>query len=80
MQITMIAAGILGLLLLVPGVRIAMLRMRTRISPGTGDNPDMETLVRAHGNAAEWIPVRLSLTGGPDRACAKDRAGGKAAP
>ncbi len=61
MQITMIAAGVLGLLLLALGIRIVPLRMRTRISLGTGDNPDMETLVRAHGNAAEWIPIGLIL-------------------
>jgi uncharacterized membrane protein YecN with MAPEG domain len=61
MQVTMIAAGILGLLLLGLGIRVVQFRMKTRISLGDGDNPDLETLVRAHGNAAEWIPIGLIL-------------------
>jgi len=61
MQITMIAAGLLGLLLLILGVRIVMMRMRNRISLGDGDNPDLLTRIRAHGNAAEWIPIGLIL-------------------
>lgn len=61
MQVTMIAAGVLGLLLLVLGVRIVMLRIRTRISLGDGDDPEMLTRMRAHGNAAEWIPIGLIL-------------------
>jgi uncharacterized membrane protein YecN with MAPEG domain len=61
MTVTMITAGILGLLMLVLGIRIVQLRMQTRISLGDGDNPDMLTRMRAHGNAAEWIPIGLIL-------------------
>ncbi|MFN7397556.1 MAG: MAPEG family protein [Sandaracinobacter sp.] len=61
MQITMMSAGILGLLLLFLGIRVVQLRMQTRISLGDGDDPDMVTRVRAHGNAAEWIPIGLFL-------------------
>jgi uncharacterized membrane protein YecN with MAPEG domain len=57
----MITAGILGLLLLLLGVRIVQLRMQTRISLGDGDNPEMLTRMRAHGNAAEWVPIGLIL-------------------
>lgn len=61
MQITMITAGLLGLLLLILGFRIVQLRMKTRISLADGDNPDLLTRIRAHGNAAEWIPIGLIL-------------------
>ncbi len=61
MQVTMVTAGVLGFLLLVLGIRVVQLRMKTRISLGLGDNADMETRVRAHGNAAEWIPIGLIL-------------------
>jgi hypothetical protein len=57
MQVTMVTAGLLGLLLLVLGIRIVQFRMKTRISLGIADNAEMETRVRAHGNAAEWIPI-----------------------
>jgi uncharacterized membrane protein YecN with MAPEG domain len=61
MQVTMVAAGLLGFLMLVLGVRIVQFRMKARISLGIGDSDDLETLVRAHGNAAEWIPIGLIL-------------------
>jgi uncharacterized membrane protein YecN with MAPEG domain len=61
MQVTMVTAGLLGFLMLILGVRIVQFRMKTRISLGTGDNADLETRVRAHGNAAEWIPIGLIL-------------------
>jgi uncharacterized membrane protein YecN with MAPEG domain len=61
MQVTMVTAGVLGFLLLILGMRVVQLRMKTRISLGTADNADMETRVRAHGNAAEWIPIGLIL-------------------
>jgi uncharacterized membrane protein YecN with MAPEG domain len=57
----MITAGLLGLLMLLLGIRIVQLRMKTRISLGDGDNPEMLTRMRAHGNAAEWIPIGLIL-------------------
>jgi uncharacterized membrane protein YecN with MAPEG domain len=60
-KVTLITAGMLGLLLLVLGIRIVQLRMQTRISLGDGDNPELLTRVRAHGNAAEWIPIGLIL-------------------
>jgi uncharacterized membrane protein YecN with MAPEG domain len=61
MQVTMIAAGLLGLWLLLLGVRVVQLRLKTRISLGDGNDPEMQTRVRAHGNAAEWIPIGLFL-------------------
>lgn len=61
MQVTTVTAGLLGLLLLVLGMRVVQLRMKTRISLGVGDSAEMETRVRAHGNAAEWIPIGLIL-------------------
>ena len=61
MQITMVTAGLMGFLLLMLGVRIVLYRRRAGISLGTGGDAGMETRVRAHGNAAEWIPIGLIL-------------------
>jgi hypothetical protein len=57
----MVTAGILGLLLLVLGLRVVMMRMKGRISLGDGDNPELLTRIRAHGNCAEWVPIGLFL-------------------
>lgn len=61
MHVTLIAAGILGLWLVWLGISVARLRLRYQISLGDGENADMTTAVRAHGNAAEWIPAGLIL-------------------
>jgi uncharacterized membrane protein YecN with MAPEG domain len=61
MQVTMFAAGILGLLMLVLGVRVVQMRMQGRISLGDGDNPELLKRIRAHGNCAEWVPIGLFL-------------------
>jgi uncharacterized protein len=61
MKVTMITAGILGLLLLVLGIRVVQLRMKGRISLGDGDNPELLGRIRAHGNCAEWAPIGLIL-------------------
>lgn len=61
MQVTMIVAGMLGLSMLGLGMSVVQFRMKARISLGDGDNPDLQTRIRAHGNAAEWIPIGLIL-------------------
>ncbi|MGL6042367.1 MAG: MAPEG family protein [Sandaracinobacteroides sp.] len=61
MKITMITSGILGLLLLVLGIRVVLARMKDSISLGDGGNPELLKRVRAHGNSAEWVPIGLIL-------------------
>jgi uncharacterized membrane protein YecN with MAPEG domain len=61
MRVTMFAAGILGLLILVLGVRVVAWRVKHRISLGTGSDGEMEKRIRAHGNCVEWTPIGLIL-------------------
>jgi len=61
MQVTMISAGLLGLLILVLGVRVVALRMRDKISLGDGGDAALLARIRAHGNCVEWAPIGLIL-------------------
>ncbi|WP_417514677.1 MAPEG family protein [Minwuia sp.] len=62
MQITMLYAGLTGLLLLVLSIRIIALR-RGPSGPSLGDggNPDLARRIRAHGNLVEYAPVILLM-------------------
>lgn len=61
MTVTMVAAGLLGLLMAVLGIRVIAMRFNRRISLGTGKDSDLEKRIRVHGNAAEWVPIGLIL-------------------
>lgn len=61
MTVTMLAAGVLGLLMAVLGIRVIAMRFGRRISLGTGKDADLEKRIRVHGNAAEWVPIGLIL-------------------
>lgn len=61
MQVTMLAAGVLGLLVVVLGLRVSAARRKFGISLGDGGNPVLEERIRAHGNAVETIPLALIL-------------------
>ena len=61
MRVTLISAGILGLLILALGVRVVAYRYRNRISLGTGNDGELEKLIRSHGNAVEWAPIGILL-------------------
>ena len=54
-------AGLLALLLIVVAVRVISLRWRFRVGTGDGGERLLHKAVRAHGNAAEWIPIALIL-------------------
>lgn len=64
-------AAINILILLVLGLGTGLARGRHKVNFGTGGVPDMELRIRAHANAAEWIPaslvglVILALVGAP---------------
>ena len=68
MQLTMITAGMLGLLIVVLGLRVSAIRRSAHVSLGDGGNPLLEERIRAHGNAVETIPIALILLGLAERA------------
>ncbi len=61
MQVTMISAGILGLLLVVLSLRISQLRRADHVSMGDGGIPALQERIRAQGNCTEYVPTGLIL-------------------
>ncbi|MET0183337.1 MAG: MAPEG family protein [Caulobacterales bacterium] len=59
LEIAALYAGVNILLLLFLAMRIPMMRGKHKVSLGHGDNPDLLRAIRAHGNAAEYIPAGL---------------------
>jgi uncharacterized membrane protein YecN with MAPEG domain len=57
----MLTAGVLGLLVVVLGLRVSAARRKFGISLGDGGNPMLQERIRAHGNAVETIPLALIL-------------------
>ena len=51
--------GINILFLFLLSIRVVGGRMRTKVSLGSGGDPDLELRIRAHGNAAEYIPASM---------------------
>ncbi len=59
LEIAAIYAGVNILILLVLAVLVARARQTHKITLGVADNRDVVRAVRAHGNAAEYIPAGL---------------------
>jgi len=59
LEVAAIYAGINILLLLLLAVLVIMGRRKHKITLGTGENADFNRAVRAHANAAEYIPAGL---------------------
>lgn len=55
--------GVNLLILLVLAVRCSLGRMERKISVGDGDDPEFAKILRAHANAAEYIPAMLIALG-----------------
>jgi uncharacterized protein len=62
-SIAALYAGLNGLILLILAIRVGRTRARTKILIGTGGNAELERAMRAHANAAEYIPMVLILIG-----------------
>ena len=62
-QVTVLYAGLNGLLVLVLALRVTLCRRTARISFGTGGNSELERRIRIHANAIENIPLVLILMG-----------------
>jgi uncharacterized membrane protein YecN with MAPEG domain len=60
-MITALYASICGLLLVFMGVRVSFTRGREKVELGDGGKDAMLRAIRAHGNAAEYIPISLIL-------------------
>lgn len=59
--VTALYAGLCALILLTLTLRVIRLRRSLGLAWGDGDRPEMTRAVRAHGNAAETIPMALIL-------------------
>lgn len=59
LEIVALYAGVNILLLLFLALRVPGIRRKNQIKLGDGGNPDLLRAVRAHGNAAEYIPAGL---------------------
>jgi uncharacterized protein len=63
LPVTSIFAGLLALWLIFLQSRVIAFRGKRRVSLGDGGYEDGVRLIRAHGNAAETIPIFLILLG-----------------
>ncbi len=61
MHITLIYAGLLGLLFLLLSFWVVKRRAQFRVMIGEGEAPEMLAAIRAHGNFAEHVPLTLLL-------------------
>ena len=60
-SITLLYAGLSGLLLLVLSFQVVGLRRKHRIGLGSGAEPELERAVRVHANFCEYVPLALLL-------------------
>lgn len=51
----------LGLLLMLLGLRISLMRIRSKTYLGDGGDKHLQRAVRVHGNATEHVPILLIL-------------------
>lgn len=63
MLVYLVCAGVLVILYFVLAANVSRLRGRTKTGIGGGDDPSgpLNKAVRAHGNAAEFIPIFVAL-------------------
>lgn len=61
MTITLVTAGLCGLLYFILSVRVVRLRLAHGISLGHGENDILHARIRAHANFAEYVPFVLIL-------------------
>jgi len=59
--ITSIYAALIGLLIILLSLNVALRRMRTQITIGTGDNDYLIRSIRAQANLIEYAPITLIL-------------------
>ena len=59
----LVCSGLLVILYFALSINVSLTRQRTRTGIGAGEDPSgpMSKAVRAHGNAAEYIPIFVAL-------------------
>lgn len=59
----LVCSGVLLILYVALAANVTRLRMKTRTGVGTGDDPSgpLNKAVRAHGNAAEFVPIFVAV-------------------
>ncbi len=62
-HVTVLYAGLNGLLMLILALRVSSARATAKVNAGTGGDPELERRIRIHGNAVENIPLVLILMG-----------------
>ncbi|MBB3168772.1 MAPEG family protein [Simiduia aestuariiviva] len=50
-----------GLLILVLAIQVVRHRLKHRVGVGAGGHPELERVIRVHGNATEYVPMSLLL-------------------
>lgn len=63
LTVTLLYAGILGLMAIALSFFPGALRGKTKISIGDGGNPELLLAMRRHGNFIEYVPLALILIG-----------------
>ena len=59
--ITLFYAGLSGLLLLALSFQVVALRRRFQVGLGTGEQPQLERVIRVHANFCEHVPLALLI-------------------
>lgn len=59
--VTLLYGGLNALLVIALGLNVSRLRIATRALPEQPEPKQLTVPVRAHGNAAEWVPLGLVL-------------------
>lgn len=61
MPVFYVCAGLLGLLALSLTLSVGRMRAQKKILLGDGGDPELLTMIRAHGNFMEYVPLCLVL-------------------
>jgi uncharacterized protein len=61
LPITLVTAGLCGLLFFILSLQVARGRSATHVAIGDGGDPTLLTRIRAHANFAEYVPLVLIL-------------------
>lgn len=61
LPVTLLYGGLCALLVVGLGLNVSRLRIATRTLAGQPQPKELTLPIRAHGNAAEWVPLGLGL-------------------
>ncbi len=59
--ITLVTAGLCGLMFILLSLQVVRGRVATKVTMGDGNDPTLRTRIRTHGNFAEYVPLTLLL-------------------